>query len=78
MGYASKRVKQKTKFDDSYTEKYNLIIKCSNSIQDYEFKFRCTVCCVNLSCSHGGINDVDLHITSEKHKQAEKILQHKI
>ena len=74
MASASKRVKRKTKFDNSYTDKYNFIVKCTNSMQDYEFKFRCTVCCVNLSCSH----DVDLHVKSEKHKQAEKILQRKI
>ena len=43
-----------------------------------QFRFRCTVCCVNLSCSRGRINDVDLHVKSEKHKKAEKILQGKI
>ena len=78
MASASKRIKRKTKFDDSYTEKFNFIVKCSNSVQDHEFKFRCTVCCVNLSCSHGGINDVELHVKSEKHKQFEKTLQRKL
>ena len=55
---SSKKAKRKTKFDDSYTEKHNFIIKCSSSIQDNSFKFQFTICNVDLSSAHGGINNV--------------------
>ena len=40
----------------------NFIIKCSSSAPDNSFKFRCTICSADLSCAHGGTNNVDHHI----------------
>ena len=71
MASSSKKTKIKTKFDDSYTEKYSFIIKCSSSVPYNSFKFRCTICSV-ISCAHGGVNDVDHHIKNEKHEEYEK------
>ena len=74
MVSSSKKAKRKTKFDDSYTEKYKFIIKCSSFVPDNSFKFRCEICSVDFSCAYGGINDVDHHITTEKHEEYEKNL----
>ena len=74
---SSKKAKRKTKFDDSYIEKHNFIIKCSSSIQDNSFKFQFTICNVDLSSAHGGINNVDHHIKTEKCNEYEKNLQRK-
>ena len=62
-------------------EKQNLMIRmqksCSSCVPDNSFKFRCTISSVDLSCAHGGINDVDHHIKTEMHKEYEKNLQSK-
>ena len=72
-----KKSKRKTKYDESYHEKYSFIARCSKSVNNFEFKFHCTTCNTDLSCAHGGIYDVEIHVKSDKHKDAGKNLQSK-
>ena len=51
---------------------YPFIKKCSKLVNDHEYKLHCSICNVNLSCTHGGINDVRNHVGRDKHKAAKK------
>ena len=69
------KFKFKTKYDHSYKEQYSCVTKCSSCIPDHLHKYHCFVCNANLSCSHSGMYDVELHLKSAKHKSAENSLQ---
>ena len=56
MASASK--KYKTSFSMEWVNTYDFVSPCSISVPDYQHKFRCNVCNINLSRSAGGINDV--------------------
>ena len=74
MASEAEKNKRTTKYDKSYQKKYSFIAKYSKSVHDFEFKFHCTTCNVNLSCAHCGIYSIEIHIKSDKHKDAEKKL----
>ena len=48
---------------------YQKIFKTSKC---QEYKLHCSICNFNLSCTHGGINDVRYHVGRDKHKAAKK------
>lgn len=48
-----------------------------SSVPDHLYKFNCTSCNVNVSCAHGGIDDVKGHISTNKHKTAHSNRQRK-
>ena len=48
------------------------IKRCSKHVNDYEYKFHCSICNINLSCNHGGINYMRDHVGKDKHKAAKK------
>ena len=77
MATEAKKVKRKTKYVDSYNERYSCITRCSSSIPDHLYKYHCSVCNANLSCSYSGSYGVELHLKSAKHKSAENSLQNK-
>ena len=52
---------------------YPFIKKCSKLVNDHEYKLHCSICHANLSCTHGGINDVRNHVRRDKHKAQRKI-----
>ena len=66
MATEAKKVKRKTKYDDSYNERYSSVTKCSSSIPDQLYKYHCSLSNANLSCSHSGIYDVKLYLSSAK------------
>ena len=77
MATEAKIVKHKTKYDDSYNERYSCITKRSSSTPVHLYKHHCSVCNANLSSSRSGISDVELHLKSAKHKSPENSLQSK-
>ena len=64
--------KRRTKYSADYTKEYSFIKKCSKNVHDHEYKFHCSICNLNLSCAHGGIQDVRDHLNRDKHKAAKK------
>ena len=75
---ATEAKKVKTKYDDDrYNERYSCVTKCSSSIPDHLYKYHCSICNANLSCSHSSIYDVELHFKSAKHKFVKNSLQTK-
>jgi hypothetical protein len=61
-----KKKKNKTKFNESYQEKYPWVWPIKHPVRD-EHKARCTVCHCDFSVSHGGIDDVKKHGETDKH-----------
>ena len=55
-------------FLNSYTNEFPCIVK---SHKGATFAF-CSVCTCNISISHGGLNDVKVHIKSNKHHNCVK------
>ena len=41
-------------------------------VNDHEYEIHFSICNVNLSCAHGGINDVRDHVGRDKPKAAKK------
>ena len=64
-------VVRKQMFKSDYTRKYNFIVSSNKSVH----YARCTICGVDFSIAHGGMNDIDGsrgHVNSAKHKMAAK------
>lgn len=72
MATPAKKTKYKTKFSDDLKTKFPFVSKCSSSIADYQYKFHCNVCNLNLSCAAGGANDITKHAETPNHKKNEK------
>ena len=69
MASASKKLK--IGFSTDWVNTYDFVSLCSISVPDYQHKFWCNVCNINLSCSAGGMNDIKRH--SETPTQKNKI-----
>ena len=54
------------KFKEEYHSKYPFIIK-SDKGSSYA---KCTICASDINICHGGINDINKHISTSKHKLA--------
>lgn len=78
MAQPAKKPKRQTKYSSEYQKEYPFIQKCSSSVPDHLYKFHCTSCNVNVSCVHGGINDVKFHISTNKHITAHKHRESKL
>ena len=61
--------KYKTSFSMEWVNTYDFVGPCSISVPDYQHKFQCNFCNINLSCSAGGINDVKRHSETPTHKK---------
>ena len=70
---ASISKKYKTSFSTEWVNTYDFISSCSISVPDYQHKFQCKVCNINLSCSAGGINDVKRHSETPTHKKIKTV-----
>ena len=57
---------RKQMFKKEYSKKWSCI---SSSRQD-EYSARCTLCSSDFSISHGGANDIQIHVKSKKHQSA--------
>ncbi|CAB4014767.1 ATP-dependent DNA helicase [Paramuricea clavata] len=55
--------KYKTRYCKEWVNKFPFVKPCSQYVKDKEYKFFCSACNVNLSCSQGDINDVSTHST---------------
>jgi hypothetical protein len=53
--------KYKTRYSKEWEVKFPFVKPCRGHISDKEYKFFCSICNINLSCSQGGINDVTVH-----------------
>jgi hypothetical protein len=49
-----KKAKYKTHYSKEWVKKFNFVSACPKNVHDYQFKFHCTCCNVNLLCSTGG------------------------
>jgi len=54
----------KTKFNSEWTKAWAFICEVPGNT----YKFRCTICSRDISCSHMGKADVERHISKEMHK----------
>ena len=61
--------KYKTSFSMEWVNTYDFVSQCSVSAPDYQHKFRCNICSINLSCSAVGINDVKKHSEAPTHQK---------
>ena len=75
MTSASKKCR--TSFSMEWVNTYDFVSSCSISVPDYQHKFRCNVCNINLSCSAGGINDVKRHSETPTHKKNKNSVKRK-
>ena len=77
MASAPKKVKYRTSFSKEWVNTYSFVGPCAISVPDYQHKFRCNVCNINLSCSAGGINDVKKHSETPTNQKYIKSVQGK-
>ena len=84
MASASKKVKfvqndekskRKTRYSADYAKEFDFVRKCSSGVQDYEFKYHCVACNMDLSCAHGGRNDIQKHGAGPSHKENYRIMK---
>ena len=61
----------KTKFNHAWTKTYSFI----REVKGDQYKFLCTVCGRNVSCSHQGKRDVERHVGKAMHKANAKGLK---
>jgi len=64
------------KFKAEYADRYpNIIVK--SNIDEYHA--RCNICKADIGIGHGGLHDLERHVSSEKHKSiptSYRYLQH--
>ena len=53
-------------FKKEYSKKWS----CISSSRRDEYSARCTLCSSDFSISHGGANDIQIHVKSKKHQSA--------
>ena len=68
----SQAKKRLTRYWNAMANEHPFIKRCSKHVNDYEYKFHCSICNINLSCNHGGINYMRDHVGKDKHKAAKK------
>jgi cystathionine beta-lyase/cystathionine gamma-synthase len=61
--------KWKQKYKDEYGKVYSFITKSSKS-DEHAF---CSICSIDISMAHGGINDIKQHMATIKHMTSAKL-----
>jgi hypothetical protein len=59
-----KKIKTKQTFRDSYIKKWTFLRQAKS-----EYHVNCTTCKLDINISHGGSNDIERHIATDKHKK---------
>ena len=68
---APKSKKYKTSYSDEMKSAFSFNTKCSSSVPDYQDKYHCTICNLNLSFTSGSSNDILRHL--EKRQSTSKV-----
>ena len=77
MASSSKKTKYKTKYSDELKKQFPFLTSCAKSVDDYQYKFHCISCNLDLSCATGGANDVSKHAGTSSHKSNQKAYESK-
>ena len=61
-GKSAKKPKRLSKYKIEWEREFEV-----GKVQDNLHKFHCNTCNTNISCAHGGRNDIEKHFKSESH-----------